>query len=305
MNLIKAFKSLNLDGLQEYVDTQQEENLFLDFKRVNRPDLTNSDDKKNLAKALSGFSNSSGGIIVWGVDARKNAQGIDCACELKAIQSVKRILSRLNELTGMAVSPMVDGVQHRVIKTNKDDGFAITYIPKSDSGPHMAKMGDDRYYKRSGDSFYRLEHFDLEDMFGRRPRPMLELSTRIKGSGSKVEIIIGIKNVGRGSAKAPYIGFSVSPPFRLDRYGLDGNMNDGMKKLPYLGSVLPHRYGESSNVVIHPGIIHEVASIHLGLIPNESLTPTSDVVIEYEMAAEGFMLSKGSKTITLTELGFH
>lgn len=29
----------------------------------------------------------------------------------------------------------------------------------------MAKLEEDRYYKRSGDSFYRMEHFDLEDMF--------------------------------------------------------------------------------------------------------------------------------------------
>jgi hypothetical protein len=39
----------------------------------------------------------------------------------------------------------------------------------------MAKFGQDRYYKRSGDTFRRMEHFDLEDMFGRRPRPKLEL----------------------------------------------------------------------------------------------------------------------------------
>lgn len=304
MNLKETFNSLNLADLQEYVDTQQEENLFLDFKRINRPDLTNSDDKKNLAKALSGFSNSSGGLIVWGIDARKNAQGIDCACELMAIQSVKRFLSRLNELTGMAVSPIVDGVQHKIINADKNDGFVVTYIPESASGPHMAKLGDDRYYKRSGDSFYRLEHFDLEDMFGRRPRPLLQLSTRISGAGLNSKIIIGIKNVGRGSAKAPYIAFDVSPPFKLDRHGLDGNMNEGMKKLPYLDSDLPHRYGEGSNVVIHPGIVHEVASLHLGLIPKESQTPTSDIVIDYEMAAEEFMLNKGSKVITLTELGF-
>ena len=30
----------------------------------------------------------------------------------------------------------------------------------------MAKLGEDRYYKRSGDSFRKMEHFDLEDMFG-------------------------------------------------------------------------------------------------------------------------------------------
>lgn len=303
MNLIETFSKLNVTQLQEYIDTQQEENLFLDFKRVNNPNLTHSDDKKNLAKALSGFSNSSGGLIVWGVDARKNAQGIDCACELKLIPTVKSFLSRLNELTGMAVSPLVDGVQHRVIEAENDEGFVVTYIPESSSGPHMAKLAEDRYYKRSGDSFYRLEHFDLEDMFGRRPRPNLEFNTQIRGHGLGVQMIISITNVGRGSARAPFLAFNCSPPFRVDHYGLDGNGREGMAKLPYIGTDLPYRYGEGANVVIHPGITHDVTKINLGLLPKPENEPTKDLTIDFLIAAEGFPLKRGKKVVSLFEMG--
>lgn len=303
MNLLETFTSLKWVDLQEYVDTQQEENLFLDFKRVNSFDLTNGDDKKNLAKALSGFSNSSGGLIVWGIDARKNAQGIDCASELKAIQSVKRFLSRLNELTGMAVSPLVDGVEHRIIEAENENGFVVTYIPESDSGPHMAKLGDDRYYKRSGDSFYRLEHFDLEDMFGRRPKPALECSAKVHGYGLEVQVIIGIRNSGKGPAKAPFIAFDCSAPFKLNIYGLDGNMNEGMKRLSYIGSDLRYRYGEGSNVVIHPGLNHEVASVWLGQSSQNRKKPENDLCIKYALAAEGWPLKSGEIILPLKELG--
>jgi AhpD family alkylhydroperoxidase len=122
---------------------------------------------------VSGFANSSGGIIVWGVDARKNAQDVDCAVGRKEIEPIKLFLSRLNALTGQAVSPIVDGIRHRAIETTENSGFAITLVPETESGPHMAKLGEDRYYKRSGDSFYKMEHFDLEDMFGRRPEANL------------------------------------------------------------------------------------------------------------------------------------
>ena len=132
----------------------------------------------------------------------------------------------------------------------------------------------------------------------------MEINTRIDGSGLNAKIIIGIKNGGRGSAKAPYIAFGVSAPFKLNEYGLDGNCNFGMKKLPYLGSALPYRYGEGANVVIHPGITHEVAPVYLGHVPAKCKTPTTDVIIDYEIAAEGFMLIKSSKIITLNELGF-
>ncbi len=304
MNLLNLYNELSLEDINDFVSTMQEENLTLDFKTINNANLANKDDKRNLAKSLSAFANSSGGLVIWGVAAKKNKKGIDCATGLKEIKDIRLFLSRLNEFTGMAVSPIVDDVRHRIIETSANKGIAITYIPESASGPHMAKMGEDRYYKRSGDSFYRLEHFDLEDMFGRRPRPKLEIYTRINGNGLNAKIIVGIKNVGRGSAKAPYIAFGVSTPFKRNGYGLDGNMNEGMKKLPYIGSELPNRYGEGSNVVIHPGITHEVASIYLGLAPNEKQTPTSDLQIEYEIAAEGFMLNKGTKVITLEELRF-
>jgi len=167
MNLTETFESLCANEVQEFIKLGQEENLHLDFKTVNNPNL-GTDDKRNLAKGLSGFANSSGGIIVWGVDARKSTQGIDCATAPAEIPNVKLFLSRLNTLTGDAVSPLVDGVRHKSIETTQGKGFAVTLVPESASGPHMAKLGEDRYYKRSGDSFYRMEHFDLEDMFGRR-----------------------------------------------------------------------------------------------------------------------------------------
>jgi predicted HTH transcriptional regulator len=201
VNLVEVFESMTLKDLDNFINTGQEENIYLDFKLVNKADLSNADDKRNLAKALSGFSNSSGGLIVWGVEARKNPQGIDCAVGKKDIESIQLFISRLNEFTGMAVSPIVAGVFHKPIPSSGDKGFAVTFVPENDSGPHMAKMREDRYYKRSGASFYRMEHFDLEDMFGRCKKPKLTLSTRIAGKRPNVAILLGIKNDGRGTAK--------------------------------------------------------------------------------------------------------
>lgn len=58
------------------------------------------------------------------------------------------------------------------------------------------------------------------------------------GYGLEVQVIIGIKNSGKGIAKAPFIAFDCSAPFKLNMYGLDGNMKKGMKRLPYIGSDL-------------------------------------------------------------------
>src|ERR1039458_9049061 len=126
MNLTEAFDRLGAKEIAEFIRLGKKENSHLDFKTVSNANLRGNDDKRNLAKSLSGFANSSGGIIVWGVDARKNAQGIDCASASAEIAPVRLFLSRLNELTGDAVSPIVDGIRHKVIETAGTTGFALT-----------------------------------------------------------------------------------------------------------------------------------------------------------------------------------
>jgi hypothetical protein len=294
MNLADRYQALTLSDIQRFVTDGQEENLFLDFKTVNKPELT-SDDKKNFAKALSGFANSSGGLLIWGVEARKNEAGVDCACAIKEIPNVSFFLTRLNEFTGVAVSPIVDGVQHRVISTQSECGVVVTLIPESFSGPHMAKLGEDRYYKRSGGSFYRMEHFDIDDMFGRRKRPKLMLSHRVVDRGSRTRIVFGIRNVGRGPAKAPYLTFSVPDGFKLSEFGVDGNCNEGLPRLPHDTWYRQPRYGGNSSVVIHPGVTLDVAAIDTrDRVP----VPTS-IEINFSMTAEDVQVETSTMQIQL------
>src|SRR5436190_14740989 len=139
MDLLDTFNRLDAAAIQSFISQQQEEHLHLDFKTVTGANLNNKDDKRSLARSLSGFANSSGGLIVWGVDARKNDQGLDCANAAAEIVPLQRFTSRLNELTGEAVSPLVDGILHKSIITAADRGFAVSIVPESSSGPHMAK----------------------------------------------------------------------------------------------------------------------------------------------------------------------
>jgi hypothetical protein len=248
----ELFDQINLQAIEKYVDSNQEENLTLDFKLLNSSDLNHKDDKKNFSKALSGFANSSGGIVIWGVDCRKNDEGVDCANGIVEITNVDMLLARCNEFSGIAVSPIVDGIKHKKIYTSPPKGFVITLVPESEKGPHMAKLGEDRYYKRSGDSFYKMEHFDIADMFSRRRRPNLVLDYIVKGS---TRIIIRIRNDGRGSAIAPYLWVKCPPGHGINIYGADGN---GNWNLPPLLSRDLTDFGGTTQHVIHPGTAIEV-----------------------------------------------
>ena len=89
MTLAATFDALSAADIANFIANGQEEHLQLDFKTVTGPALNARDDRKNLAVAMSGFANSSGGLIVWGVVARKNEAGIDCATEPSLITPVQ------------------------------------------------------------------------------------------------------------------------------------------------------------------------------------------------------------------------
>src|ERR1700724_1627763 len=110
MELLVAFDALSLAVLQDYVSRRQEENLQIDFKTLAEPNMERGDDKRQLAQMLSAFANSSGGLIVWGVDASPTDDGVDCAVALREIPRIALLLTRLNELDGLAVNPIIGGV---------------------------------------------------------------------------------------------------------------------------------------------------------------------------------------------------
>jgi hypothetical protein len=248
MTLSETFDAVDWQTITSLVELKQEENLHLDFKLVANSDLTNKDDKRNFAKALSGFSNSSGGIIVWGIDARKNVDGIDCATGIAEIANPALMVNRLNSLTGDATSPITGGVRHKaIINPQTGRGVVATLVPEHDSGPFMAKLGEQRYYKRSGDSFYQMEHFDLEDMFGRRQKARLEILLRHKSVENDIEqITVSILNTGRAVAR--HAGFLME----LTNATIVTVHGPGLKNVSDINSGMPVVQYNNDTGVIHP-----------------------------------------------------
>lgn len=311
MDIRQQFDSIDLECIQRYVAEHEEENVNLDFKTVSRAEMA-KDDRANYAKALSGFANSIGGLIIWGVDARKNDDGVDCAQVLKLIDNLPLFMSRLNDLEGQMVTPLVEGVCHKEVRANQgsQQGYAVSLIPESDSGPHMAKGGEDRYYKRSGSSLYRMEHFDLEDMFGRRQKPSLRLNHRVIGEstisfGSNLTregaVILGIENTGRGLARFPYLALhSVGTRAGTCLKGLRGSRDFGIPLVPRVSDSKGWAFGAGLEVVIHPGTVLEVARICFSFGDQAKTYP--DIEVEYSVGAQGARLRQGKVVVEGSEL---
>jgi hypothetical protein len=160
--------------IDEFIETRASEELFLDFKRSSDNGNTSrlsQNDRNNLAKAISGFGNSSGGIIVWGVDCSPDVNGADVARYKVPINNVKRFLGNLQGAVSGCTIPPHNGVEHQAIVIDGGDtGYVVTYIPASENAPHQV-IGKLQYYIRAGSDFVPAPHQVLAGMFGRRPQP--------------------------------------------------------------------------------------------------------------------------------------
>lgn len=301
MSLRDFYDSIDLESVHDFLDARREENLTLDFKTVNRPVMT-KEDRGVYSKALSGFANSSGGVIVWGVEAcKQNDDEYDVVCDLPEVEDAPLLVQRLNEHTGACVSPIVEGVLHQAILTGSENrGFVKTFIPESDSGPHMALIGQNkhRYFKRSGDSCYPMEHYDVADMFGRRPKPSLSFVSDIKRDGGVLIVNMIVENSGRGTAKSPFLAFELGPDFELS----PGVRDPGLPKMWAQGGVRPgwYHFGSQEGIVIHPGMRLAVHSCRISIRQLESST-YPETYINYLIAAEDIALIEGQASFTNKE----
>jgi hypothetical protein len=307
MDIKTYFDQINKKTIEEFIRDSQEEHLTLEFKTVAGADFSNKDDRRNYARALSGFANSSGGIIVWGVEA-KNIRGKDCAYGAKEIMSLSQFVSKLNQLSGELVHPPVEGVLHKKVPVSSDKGFAVSFVPESDIGPHMAMGFEGRHYKRSGASFYPMEHYDIEDMFGRRKKPKLALGTEIKRAGIAGSapnrqfdghLFIGIENSGRGLARNIAIEIALNEPYHLGSIWHFTAERSGFTELRRLGSNAP-LISLGADKVIHAKSSLRVAICRFKV--SEASGPPQDIVINAEIMAEDMPNVKDIKIIKGSEL---
>jgi len=252
-DLISYFHSINSESdLKRMITDRVKEDLYLEFKQKHdrRHAQLDDDDKSNFSRALSGFANSDGGILIWGIETYKRDES---AMSLKPITDVDGFIRSLKSSLINFVQPFVDNVLIEKIPTDASDqiGFVKCLIPQSDKTPHRAMFAGREYYKRSTEGFYRLEHFDLEDMFGRRQRPLLVLhidSGDFPGDDPEMkEVKFAFTNEGRWTAQ--HCGFLCQFDDNIELIGILGFE---IKNVTELNNGAPTISFDNNVNVIHP-----------------------------------------------------
>lgn len=172
------------DAIDEFIINLQTEELFLDFKQAvstgKNFNALHRDDRKNLAKAISGFGNSEGGVVVWGVECSRDHEIGDVAKAKVKVQNVHRFLSWLENAISGCTIPSHNKIRNHIISCdNQGNGFIATYIPKSDLTPLMTTTNA-TIYIRSGSNNVPAPYAVIAGMFGKKPQPNIELNIEDK-----------------------------------------------------------------------------------------------------------------------------
>jgi len=266
------------DHVRKLIGTQ--EDIFLDFKETRtKTGALLDDDKMHFSKAASGFAHQEGGVLVWGIEARKDQTGTDHATILKPIPNIKAFVSNLNEYTKYSTEPVLDGIVHKAVfehdRKAQNQGFAISYFPKSDKEHRSLGGTTADFYKRHGDSFSPLGAGDIRSLFFRNHSPDLELvvtgfTPGAGGAPTNGTLNFILKNKGRGIAKYPSVLIGFTPKTGGMWYDGDGGFNFAFGSI--LGSHVPgfeKQFIPNAGIVLHPE--QEIGIAKLAMIPNPIL----------------------------------
>ena len=128
--LFQRIRSGGAAEIQRMIAEPFTEELFLDYKQAATKTFSKLDpsDRKNLAKAISGFGNSEGGVIVWGADCRSSSTG-DVPTDAPVADPVA-LKSLLDGAVGGATLPAHAGVLNEAHRLANGTGYVVTHIPQ-------------------------------------------------------------------------------------------------------------------------------------------------------------------------------
>ncbi|WP_187345707.1 helix-turn-helix domain-containing protein [Sorangium cellulosum] len=300
-NAESLFRKLDLAYVQQEMIGNKFENNWLECKEKQKPEQGALDqgDKSNFAKALSGFANTSGGVLIFGLEARKDKDDVDQITGLKPIKELRKFESALRELESRIVERLVPGVEYVRIPTTGDEGLVAVYVPQSEQLPHRSQI-DSKFYLRAGGVFSAMPVGLIEDLFARRLRPALEFIVRQIGNE---RLLVSLANRGKASAKNPYVIFGLPDGISHSRYELNGNT-----PLDSWATVYDHKgergiymsFRNGNNLIVHPD--SEVALLqlqHPRIERRGSMTTTTTWSFAYHVYAENMLPAEGIFSIKI------
>lgn len=153
--------AFTFDDIKSLIDSEAEESVYLEFKDAGALEKTEGK-KKDIAKDVSAFANSDGGIIVYGIREENHK-----AVSITFINGNDFTKEWLEQVINTGVQRHIPGLQIFPIRNNGDvqQTVYVVKVPRSADAPHISK--DNRYYKRNNFMAVPMEEYEVRDSYTR------------------------------------------------------------------------------------------------------------------------------------------
>lgn len=207
-NMSKSFfdkEEYSISDLENLITNEIEESLNLDYKSARS--LNKADGKKReLAKDVSAFSNSDGGIIVFGIEEENHKP-----TEFSFVDGSIFTKEWLENIIDGNIQPRINGIKILPIRIENElkKTIYIVKIPESENAPHMS--ADKKYYRRYNFKSVPMEEYEIRNLYNRSSSAeidfksilSLKMDEVIENGLSKIrsEFFIHVKNTGNSLEK--------------------------------------------------------------------------------------------------------
>jgi hypothetical protein len=257
-------KSISSEDVNAFIKEKIEENIHLDYTQMSTTEEPNYNE---IAKSVSAFLNSDGGLLVLGISEQKLKEKTGKVMNVRIFPSEitwgPSTLTRekLEHSLKAKVQPWHNDMIIIPVRNPNQETQCVFLIdvPKSKIGPHMANY---RFYMRSNFETKPMEHWQIADMFKNNWIQKSELVTYVYGPLYN-EIDSFLKR--RKYTKANVIRFTQI--VYNHKYLLDQGDSDLRKKTERFYSLLDefNRRLDNASAIIN-SIINKVASEHFKVL---------------------------------------
>lgn len=183
--------------LQEYIDNQVEESIYLDYKAAGS--LSKEDKKKTeISINVSAFANSDGGIIIYGIkEFQKETKFLP-----ESIDPIDRTYfskEALEEIINSRISPRIHGIIITPVTIGEPSENKVVYIVEIPKGNTAHQAYDKKYYRRFNFQSIGMDDWEIKDIINRQILTDVEITFLPRFNTAYLEAFK--KN---GNAKMPF-----------------------------------------------------------------------------------------------------
>jgi hypothetical protein len=249
-----------LPTIERMVAEKRTESEVLDYKAADQ--IPDRDRRTLWSKALSAFANTEGGVVVWGVDCRKEKDGdsslmLDRPTGNPAMApNATEFAQKLADLLATATADVVEGVRIVPVRADGQAGYVACLIPEGRNKPYRAMFADERYYMRQPDRMASIPHSLLRTLFFPAVNPVLGVDVTAMpeslddGRTASIDFLAHVTNLGNATARDAFVDVQLSHDMQVVKCPIDWWDKVGRQQEPANSRVLVTAF--ASKRPLHP-----------------------------------------------------